>query len=112
MTHRMHFQTFLASMLLAGMLSACSPASPPTPETTDNASDSTASVDTTCNAENAMWAVGKPVDETLLAKAKADATAGIVRTLSPDQVVTMEYNGTRLNLRTDDKGIVLDVACG
>ncbi len=109
---RTHFPALLASMVLTGTLTACSPASPPTPEATDNTRDTAPSADTTCNAANAMWAVGKPVDETLLTKTKADATAGIVRTLHPDQVVTMEYNGTRLNLRTDDKGIVLDVTCG
>lgn len=109
---------FLA-LALAG-LSACSTAAAP-PKAEAPATASTASTEAPaalphiamgCLEANAEWTLGKQVDDTLIAKAKADAEAAFVRVIKPGQAVTMEYNGARLNLHANGKGMVERVSCG
>lgn len=65
-----------------------------------------------CNADGARFAVGQQLSPQLEAAARVRAGAGLVRTLKPGQVVTMELNGARLNLDVDARGRVTDVRCG
>lgn len=65
-----------------------------------------------CLSPNATWAVGKPLDDALIAKAKADAQAEYVRVIKPGMAVTMEYNGARLNLHVNARNIVTAAICG
>lgn len=67
---------------------------------------------TACDDSQAQWAVGKKVIEAEVEQARKDSGAEIVRTLKPDQAVTMEFNGNRLNLDLDDTGTVTAVRCG
>ncbi len=46
------------------------------------------------------------------AQAREEAKATEVRVLEPGQMVTMEFNGERLNLEVDDKRVVTAVRCG
>lgn len=51
--------------------------------------------------------IGHPVDE--------DAVKDVAksyRILAPNTPATMDYRGDRVNVRTDEDGIVLDVTCG
>ena len=52
------------------------------------------------------------VDPALSAQAKQDANATEVRILKPGEMVTMEFNGERLNLEVDEKQQVTAVRCG
>ncbi|MGH8491607.1 MAG: I78 family peptidase inhibitor [Moraxellaceae bacterium] len=65
-----------------------------------------------CMEANAQWALGKPADEATVAKAKTDADAKAVRVIKPGTAVTMEYNGSRLNLHLNLKGMIERVSCG
>ncbi len=65
-----------------------------------------------CDAVQAQWLVGKTPTEAEVEQARTDAGAQSVRSLKPDQVVTMEFNATRLNLDVDDAGTVVGVRCG
>jgi hypothetical protein len=67
---------------------------------------------TECNAEPAQFAVGQAYNDALAAKAREAAGATAVRRLAPGQMVTMEFRADRLNLETDDKGVVIAVRCG
>ena len=108
------------ALALASSLAACS-----TTSTTPKAEASKASTEKVneenaaapqiamgCEAPYANWAIGKSVDDALIAKAKADTSAAIVRVVRPGHAYTMEYNGARLNLNTDKNGLILSVDCG
>ena len=59
----------------------------------------------TCDFPEA-W-IGEPVDEAAVKKA-----AKVSRILPPGAAATMDYNPARLNVETDDKGVVVRVTCG
>ncbi len=65
-----------------------------------------------CDATKAQFAVGQSYSGALAGRARQAAGAKIVRRLVPGQVVTMEFSPERLNLETDDKGIVIAARCG
>ena len=65
-----------------------------------------------CNAAPAQFAMGRTVDAALENEARTRAGAKTVRTLRPNQVVTMEFNAERLSLTVDDAGRVTRVSCG
>ncbi|WP_411884812.1 I78 family peptidase inhibitor [Polaromonas sp. YR568] len=65
-----------------------------------------------CNAAPAQFAVGRNADAALENEARARAGAKTVRTLKPNQIVTMEFNAERLSLSVDDAGRVTRVSCG
>lgn len=54
----------------------------------------------------AQW-VGLPVDEEAV-----KATGRPYRILPPGAMATMDYSADRINLHTDEQGIVIDVRCG
>ena len=60
----------------------------------------------------AQWAVGQPASDELLERARVAADAGSARFLRPNQPVTMEYLGSRLNLGLDARDVVYSVVCG
>lgn len=66
----------------------------------------------TCDASQLQGLVGQPLTDALSAQAQQDAGAKQVRILEPGQMVTMEFNGERLNLEVDDKRLVTSVRCG
>lgn len=65
-----------------------------------------------CNATPAQFAVGETYDAAVAERARTAAGAATVRRLVPGQVVTMEFNGTRLNLDTDAAGRITAARCG
>jgi hypothetical protein len=73
----------------------------------------TVNVDATrCDALQAQWTAGKPVGDAEAEQARKDAGATSVRVLKPGQPVTMDFNGARLNIEVDEKGIGVSVRCG
>ena len=107
-------------------LAACSSApqsasgepSPPaseTPVASAPATGSTAAppaMTTSCNADAAKAAVGKKATDEVIEQARVAAGAAVARALRPDMMITMEYRGDRLNLRTDVDGKVVGASCG
>ena len=65
-----------------------------------------------CDTVQAQWLVGKVPTEAEVEQARSDSGAEVVRTLKPGQVVTMEFNASRLNIDVDDAGTVISVRCG
>lgn len=65
-----------------------------------------------CNADAAKDAVGKQATDAVIEQARVAAGAKVARALRPDMMITMEYRGDRLNLRTDVDGKVVGVSCG
>lgn len=65
-----------------------------------------------CRAEGARAVVGKGASAQVVEQARVAAGARMARVLHPGQIVTKEFNGERLNLEVDAKGVVLAVRCG
>ena len=111
---RVHVHALLTAVCL-GALSACTAA--PTPETTASPFPALppppmAEPAASCDQAKGGWAVGKPADEALVAKVISDTGAKYSRTLRPGMMVTMEFDGNRVNIRVDNNKIVLAVTCG
>ncbi len=66
----------------------------------------------TCDASQVEGLVGQPYTEELAEQARQDAGAATVRMLKPNQPITMEFLGERLNIEVDDKNLVSGVRCG
>ena len=56
--------------------------------------------------------MGRIADETMMSKLLNDTGAKRIRRLKPGMMVTMEFDGTRLNVRVDNNNKVLSVTCG
>lgn len=97
---------FVAASIAPLLLAACaSPAqdAEPTPALPQQAQ---------CNADAAQGYVGKTADAATTEAARKAAGAGVARTLSPGQMVTMEYRGDRLNLHIDEDRKITRILCG
>ena len=77
------------------------PAPPPSPPVSGN-----------CDAKQAQWAIGEPASDDLLERARKAASAGSARFLRPNQPITMEFLGSRLNLDLDAHDVVRSARCG
>lgn len=65
-----------------------------------------------CQAEAARFAVGQAISPQLAEQARAKSGARSVRVIRPGQMVTMEFDESRLNLDVDAAGKVAAVRCG
>lgn len=65
-----------------------------------------------CDADPAQSLLGKTVNDQIEAQAKRLSGAKVVRTLRPRNVITMEYNPQRINLRVDKQGMITSIGCG
>ncbi|QIG80314.1 I78 family peptidase inhibitor [Stakelama tenebrarum] len=89
----------LAVLMLAA---GCAPADP---------GESPPPASTACGAERVQNYVGKQVDA-VRAQAIAESGAEILRVYAEGDPVTMDYRPARLNLVTDDAGVIVTVKCG
>jgi hypothetical protein len=65
-----------------------------------------------CDASQAQGLVGQPAEQALLDQARTDTGAKRLRVLKPNQAVTMEFDGERLNIEVDAKNQITGVRCG
>jgi hypothetical protein len=70
-----------------------------------------------CDAAKAQWAIGERAigeraSAELLERARISAAAGTARFLRPNQRITLEYLGSRLNLGLNEQDVVRSVTCG
>jgi hypothetical protein len=65
-----------------------------------------------CNAANAQFAIGQAPTASVIEEARRRSGAQMARVLRPGQVVTLEFNGSRLNLDVDASDRVVRVRCG
>ncbi|GGL62883.1 I78 family peptidase inhibitor [Wenxinia marina] len=89
----------LAPLPLIALLAACEMVPPPPQDVPPEPSDA-------CGASGYQWLVGQSLAAVTL---PADLNA---RVLEPDDVVTMEYVATRLNIYLGQDGLVDRVTCG
>lgn len=99
---------------LSGLLAACTSAidldAPRTP------SSSTGSLfahsDHRCDADPARTLVGQTYSNSVEEQARTLSGSRTVRVLRPGQVITMEYDAERINLRLDGQDVVVSAGCG
>lgn len=94
---------------------AAMPADTPSATTSPSSATETTTTNTAatgCNADAARSAVGQIASSEIVDQARMAAGAETARTLKPGQVVTMEFNGNRLNLDVDAGNKVTNVRCG
>ena len=65
-----------------------------------------------CNADSLQALVGQQATETVTAQATADSGATSVRVLGPNDAATMDFREDRLNIHTDDAGVIERIGCG
>lgn len=65
-----------------------------------------------CDATKVQDVIGKPRSEALAEDARVRAGAEIVRYLTPNMIVTMEYRADRLNLTVGTTDVIGSAACG
>ena len=108
-------QWLLSAPVVAALLSGCAapaPAPVPAPAPAPVAAAPAPEPQAQCNAEGAKFAIGQPASAQLEAAARVRAGAESVRVLEPNQAVTMEFNGGRLNLVVDARNRVTAARCG
>ena len=66
----------------------------------------------TCDATQVQGLVGQVLEDATAEQARADAGAKTVRVLEPNQMVTMEFDGERLNIEVDATKKIVAVRCG
>lgn len=65
-----------------------------------------------CNADAVQWAVGKPNNQANFDRVWKESGAGLVRPITPNQAVTMDYRQDRVNLHLDANNIITKITCG
>lgn len=108
----------LAALLLA-TLAACTTTEPAasgdagTPAPTASAPAAPATpAQPGCNADAARSVVGQVATGEVVEQARSAAGAETARTLKPGQMVTMEFNPSRLNIDVDAGNTITNVRCG
>lgn len=104
----------------AASSSASSPAtSASSPATSDSSSGASygspstqAGARKTCDAAPLQSQIGQKATQSVLEDLRTRSGAATARILRPGQLVTMEYNDTRLNLIVDDKDVMTAIRCG
>ena len=94
--------------LAAAMLTACAQPTPDVPL----APPPPIIVAGHCDEAAAQFTLGKTADAKLADDARARASAQRVRMVHPGQMVTMEFDVTRLTLDVDESGKVVRARCG
>ena len=104
------------SLLASALLSACSidRASAPSPVSPGPLPPQQPLPPTsaTCDASQAQFVVGERASDALLEGGRTAAGAATARYIRPNQPITTEFLGSRLNLNLNDKDVVVSVSCG
>ncbi|MFJ1298598.1 I78 family peptidase inhibitor [Pseudomonadota bacterium AL_CKDN230030165-1A_HGKHYDSX7] len=65
-----------------------------------------------CDAQPAQNLLGQTFNDSAAQKVKSSASSDTVRVLKPGQVMTLEYNATRVNIIVDGQGKISAIRCG
>lgn len=65
-----------------------------------------------CNADAVQGLVGQQATDAVVAQATADSGSKSVRVLKPTDAATMDFRQDRLNINTDEAGVIESLRCG
>ncbi|AXA70317.1 hypothetical protein CE205_06675 [Achromobacter insolitus] len=123
----------LIPLLLVASLTACANTGAPRSSSTPAASSSSSSSSSadagtsyggssygsssmgggkTCDAAALQSQIGQKATPSVMEDLRTRSGSATARMLRPGQLVTMEYNATRLNLIVDDKDVMTAIRCG
>lgn len=103
MNLKTRFSLIIATALLAAGCSSTDTANAPAPAAEPSQG---------CNSAAVKHLEGKVVSDQLLDQARQQSGANTARVLTPDSMVTLEYNSQRLNLYVDDQQTITRASCG
>lgn len=101
----------IGAVLAAATLAGCATGTQSAGPDTSAAATSSSTNGRDCNADLAESAVGQKANAEVLETYRAQSGAKLARILRPRDVITMEYNPQRLNLRVDEQDMVISVNC-
>jgi len=101
----------IGAVLAAATLAGCATGTQGAASNTSATSTSSSANGRECNSDLAESAVGQKADAKVLESYRKEAGARLARILRPRDVITMEYNPQRLNLRVDEQDVVISVNC-
>ena len=107
MTRSLIFGSIFAVAALAG----CAAGTQNTDQGSSSQTATSSGNGQTCNADPVQTAIGQQATPELLETYRQQAGAKMARILRPRDVITMEYNPQRLNLRVDEQDTVISVNC-
>lgn len=67
---------------------------------------------TACHSERVFEFIGKTRTDAISADVARLSGAKSIRWISPGMAVTMDYREDRLNVKLDEKGVILSFTCG
>lgn len=118
-------RTVLAAAGLALLLVACSASGPEDEQEADLRAARDAAAQSTqlddsiqppppgsCDATQVQGLIGQPIDAAGATQAMHDAAAASHRIIGPEQRVDAAFDGARLSIETDSKGMVTGLRCG
>lgn len=110
----MHWRSVILSSVLAAVFltAACRGTTPTSPSSPVLLPPQSPTSSASCDVTKAQWAIGEPASDELLERARVAAGASSTRLIRPNQPITLEYRGSRLNLWLDARDIVTAVLCG
>lgn len=103
-------KSFVAPILLATALAACSSQTPP-PASTPAPSPEASAEPTSCGAEQFASYVGQKGTDAVIAAIQAKRGDQPIRVIKPGMAVTMDYRAERLNVDLDDSGTIKRLYC-
>jgi hypothetical protein len=65
-----------------------------------------------CDARSLGWAIGERASAGVLERATLESGSQSARVVRPGEVVTMEFNPTRLTIEVDGRNRIVDLRCG
>ncbi|HLU14673.1 MAG TPA: I78 family peptidase inhibitor [Burkholderiaceae bacterium] len=112
----MKISTLTSVLFLSGLLAACGSTvdldAPRTPSSSSTTGGFLSDSEYRCDAEPAQTLRGQTYSDAIAEQARSLSGSRVVRTLRPGQVITMEYNPERINLRLDNRDVIESLGCG
>ena len=65
-----------------------------------------------CVAEPARWAIGQAPTAEVVERIRVDTGSAAVRVIHPGDVITMDYNALRVNVKVNERNAIIGISCG
>ncbi|HVK50151.1 MAG TPA: I78 family peptidase inhibitor [Pseudoxanthomonas sp.] len=65
-----------------------------------------------CNADAVQWAIGQDNNQANFDRIWKESGAGLIRPISPNQAVTMDFRKDRVNIHLDAANKITRISCG
>lgn len=103
-----------SALPLIAVLAACAstPPEPPTTGAVTGGNQPARPGTGKCNADAVQWAIGQPNNQANFDRIWKESGAGLIRPISPNQAVTMDFREDRVNVHLDASNKIVRISCG